>query len=141
MATITGRTEMAKAINLEGRKVMTFNLDKTPEYSRGSTAVVLNKSSNPRYNGMRTACTLGRDYDKAGDGVFYLANPGSMLTAEVSISTYLKFAENANAPAINEGDRCAVVVYSKLKNTIEVHTVIAGPVRSDCTPACRFVEE
>lgn len=137
MAILTGRTEMAKAINLEGRKVFTYNLDEKTKYARGSFASV----PSPAGRGVRVDCRISRDYQTQGDGIFYLSNMGSCLTDTADIEKYLRFAELAAAPAIAEGDRCAVVVYSKAEKTIEVHTLIAGRVQPRCSDVCLFTEE
>ena len=125
---LTDRSHKAVAMNLDGRKVLTLDLDilngEGSRYEAGSKAVILKHSSNPRYDGQRIHFHLGCGYQTADDGVFYLSEEMSGITSHDWWSDYTKFAEFANAPALEPGDRCAILCFSKRRNYTEVHTMV-----------------
>lgn len=124
---LTDRSHKAVAINLDGRKVLTLDLDVLetgPRYEAGSKAVVVWHNSNPRYDGRRHRYRVGCGYQTADDGVFYLYEEASCIHSSDFWSDYTEFAEFANAPALEHGDRCAILCFSKRRNYTEVHTVV-----------------
>lgn len=158
MAILTKRQDKAIAINALGRKVLMFNMagmeEKTYEdmvytdYARdaGSKAVVIKKSR--RYGDMRLRCTLERitsnrevDQWRGSGDYFYLGLECSCLKEADYWSDYTEFAEYANAPVIEEGDKCSILEYNPETGETAVHTVIARDVCPDYSTACRFEEE
>lgn len=158
MAILKKRQDKAIAINLLGRKVLTFNTEgseemtledmKWTDYSReaGSKACVLQKSR--RYGAMKLHCTLARvtsnrevDRWKGSSDYFYLASECACLKADDNWRDYLEFAEYANAPVIEEGDKCSILEYNPKTGETVVHTVIAREVTPGCITACHFEEE
>lgn len=125
---LTDRSHKAVAINLDSRKVLTLDLDihesERSNYEAGSKAVIIHRSKNPRYDGQREHCRLGYGYQTADDGVFYLSKESSCLSATDRWSDYVEFAIFANAPALEPGDRCAILCFSKRRNYTEVHTMV-----------------
>ncbi len=120
---LTERSHKAVAINLDGRKVLTYNLD-CKTYEAGCKCVTITKHKNPRYNGMRERHFLGRDKYDEGDGIFYLGGGGCGICADEHYTMFLEHAMYANSPAIEVGDRCAILCYSRQRNYTEVHTVV-----------------
>lgn len=160
MAVLTERSDKAIAINLFGRKVLMFDATgakkmelSTGEYimqypnNRGfGKANTIKKSS--RYGDMKRHCTVERITSnrpcdqKFGSGDwFYLSMNCSCLTAQDHYTDYIEFAEYANAPVIEEGDKCSILVVDRAKGTTEVHTVIARRVNGDYSDAGYFEEE
>lgn len=125
---LTDRSHKAVAINLDGRKVLTLDLDilngEGSQYEAGCKAVIVRHNSNPRYDGQRRHFRLGYGYQTEDDGVFYLSEEMVGITSHDWWSDYTKFAEFANAPALEPGDRCAILCFSKRRNYTEVHTVV-----------------
>ena len=119
---LTERKHKACALNLDGRKVLTYNTDKTDIHA-GSAVVKLMRSKNSRRDGLRCSMRLGRGYDSAKDGVFYLTANSFGLSGDDWWTDYVTFAEEANAPVAEPGDSFAILVYSPKKGTTEVHTV------------------
>lgn len=160
MAILTERTDKAIAINLLGRKVLMFdatgakkmelgNGEYTMQYpnKRGiGKANVIQKSG--RYGDFRKHCTVERvtsnravDQWKGLGDWFYLSTNCGCLTAQDHYTDYIEFAEYANAPVIEEGDKCSILVINREKGTTEVHTVIARGVSGDYSTAAHFEEE
>lgn len=125
---LTDRSHKAVAINLDGRKVLTLDLDilhgEGSRYEAGSKAAIIRHSNNPRYDGQRRHFRLGCGYQTAVDGVFYLSEEMVGITSNDWWSDYTEFAAFANAPALEPGDRCAILCFSKRRNYTEVHTVV-----------------
>lgn len=159
MAILTERQDKAIAINLDSRKVLTFNRSGAyplkinndilvMEYARdaGSKANVIHKSR--RYGDMKVHCTLGRctsnreiDFRKGSGDYFYLGSTGACLKADDHYTDYIEFAGYANAPIIEEGDRCAILEYNPETGRTEVHTVIARDVNGEYSTNAYFEEE
>ena len=123
---LTERKHKACAINLDGRKVLTYNLDKKSIYA-GSAVVKIGRSKNPRHDGLRYNMMLGRGYNTELDGIFYLDNCSTVISADDHWSKYIKFAEESNAPVAEPGDKFAILVYSPSTGATEVHTVTLLP--------------
>ena len=160
MAVLTERTDKAIAINLLGRKVMMFDatgakkmelseddyIIEYPNRRLSGKANTIKKSS--RYGDMKMHCTVERvtstreiDQWKGSGDWFYLSMNCTCLTAQDHYTDYVEFAEFANAPVIEEGDKCCILVIDRVKGTSEVHTVIARDVNGDYSTAAHFEEE
>lgn len=160
MAVLTERTDKAIAINLLGRKVMMFDATGAKKEELGNGEYIIEYPNNrgfgkantikktSRYGDMKRHCTVERvtstrevDRWKENDDWFYLSMNCSCLTAQDSYYDYIEFAEYANAPVIEEGDKCCILVIDRVKGTSEVHTVIARDVNGDYSTAAHFEEE
>ena len=158
MAILTERQDKAIAINLLGRKVLMFNVDGARimqneemawvDYATksGSKACVIKKSK--RYGDMRIDCTLERvtsnrevdQWNGSGDW-FYLSQECVCLSNRDHWSDYTNFAEFANAPVIEEGEKCSILEYNPKTGYTAVHSVIARGVDPNCSTVCKFEEE
>lgn len=131
---ITERTEMAKALNFGKYKVLEYDLDK----EEGSMAVVEEKTMN--YGTMRKGCKLYCGKIKEGDGIFWLMNSGTMLSAHVSVSDWRKSVTRANAPTIKEGDEIAILVFSDSMGVAFIRLVKALKPTPEYSTALEFVD-
>ena len=161
MAILKDRQDKAIAINLLGRKVLIFdatgaykselsNGDYHIEYPyrrrEAGKANTIRKSS--RYGNMKNHCTLSRvtstrevDQWRGSGDWFYLSSNCACLTADDHYTDYIEFAEFANAPIIEEGDKCSILVFDRNTGETEVHTVIAREVNGEYSTAAHFEEE
>ena len=160
MAVLTERSDKAIAINLLGRKVMMFDATGARKVELGNgeyyieypnrrvvgTANTIRKSS--RYGNMKNHCTLERvtstrevDQWRGSGDWFYLSSNCVGISAQDHYTDYIEFAQYANAPVIEEGDKCSILVFDREKGTTEVHTVIARGVNGDYSDAAHFEEE
>lgn len=129
---LTDKTDIAKALNFGKYPVLTFNLD-TKE---GSKARVRRTSYNGRESLVNV--TLNRDYEKEGDGIFYLSHSGTMLKAHYGWVDHLKSAEFANAPIIESDQDVAILNYSEKLDISFVIILNSGKVDGQYSDAARF---
>lgn len=129
---IMDRTEMAKALNFGKYKVLKYNFDE----DKGSVANIEYQSG--RYGIMKKSTTLYCGKITADDGIFYLLNSGTMISAHVGVYDWLKCADNANAPVIYEGDEVAILVYSEKFNVAYVRLVRALKPTPEYSTALAF---
>lgn len=116
---LTDGKDIAQALNFGKYKVLKYNLDE----NKGSTAKV--EKQTTRYGIQHHVGTLYRGKQTADDGIFYLINSTTMLTAGKSVQDYIKWADDANAPVIYEGDEVAILVYSESLGHVSVQLVKA----------------
>lgn len=129
---IMERTEMAKALNFGKYKVLKYNFDE----KKGSVANVEYQSG--RYGTMKKSATLYCGKITEDDGIFYLLNAGTMISARVGVDDWLKCVDNANAPVIYEGDEVAILVYSEEFNIAYVRLVRALKPTPEYSTALAF---
>jgi hypothetical protein len=154
---LTNRQHKAVAINLDNRKVMMFDATGANKRIIGSSDFIVDYPysreqgkariaiSTRRYGLMMHNCSLGRvtssrsvDQRNGQGDWFYLSANCVCVTFEERLSDYVEFAQYANAPVINESDRCAILVIDSNAGTSEVHTVKAVQVSES---GCYFEEE
>ena len=131
---LTERTEMAKALNFGKYKVLEYDLDK----EEGSMVVVEEHTRN--HGVLRKGCKLYCGKIKEGDGIFYLLNPGTMISAHVGISDWRKSVTRANAPTIEEGDEVAILVFSESIGISFIRLVKALKPTPEYSTALEFVD-
>ena len=132
MTILTDRKDIAQALNFGKYPVLSFNLDS----DKGCSAVVLENTRN--HGILRKGCSLYRGKITKDDGIFYLLTNPTIMSANISVNDYLKRVELANAPVINEGDVVAILIHSKLLNSVQVELVKAGKVTADYATAVTF---
>lgn len=131
---ITERTEMAKALNFGKYKVLEYDLDK----KEGSMAVVEEHTRN--HGVFRKGCKLYCGKIKEDDGIFWLLNSGTMLSAHVGVSDWRKSVTRANAPTIEEGDEVAILVFSESAGISFIRLVKALKPTPEYSTALAFID-
>ena len=124
---ITDRTEMAQALNFGKYKVLQLDLDT----NKGSRAGTTYASRN--HGEMRATGELRSGYEKKNDGILYISNDSTMLSATYSVDDFILDAEKANAPKIYKGDEVAVLCYSKKNDIAFVRLVVAVGIDPHCS--------
>jgi hypothetical protein len=135
MKMLTDRKEIAQALNFGKYPVLTWDLDE----NKGSKARVTKVST--RYGLMHYNCKLQKDYEKQGDGIFYLSKNATMLKGSYGVEDYLEDAEYANAPIIESNQEVAIFIHSKKCRVSMVLIVKAGKVSTDYSTATKFEAE
>lgn len=165
MAVLTERQDKAIAINLLGRKVLLFdetgkhswvcNSDdpnccgiitdykrNRDEYVRVPGKGAYAKFGDGRCSLMRTTSTRHIDLKDGMTDYFYLMSETVGISADDWYADYIRFAEKAKAPFIEEGDKVSIVVYDREKHAAEVHCVIAKNIGYSGYNTCGyFVDE
>ncbi len=163
MAILRDRQDKAIAINLLGRKVLTFDATRAsswycnsenPEYSGTITEYPSKDHDICRVHGKkdgyfwdaklyRVTSTRPNDRSKFGqDDYFYLMSGCCCLDNSDGWQKYVDFANIAKSQLIESEDKVSILVYDRTTNLTEVHCVIAKDVGYKGYSTCGyFVEE
>ena len=164
MAVLTQRNEKAIAINLLGRKVLTFDATgaKTDYYTGNGdpewAGEIVDYPSRfhdlcnvrGRKDGdiwhaslYRSTSTRPGDKDIYGQSDrFWLMSECVCIDNDDGWQKYVNFARRIQAPMIEEGDKVSILVFDKAVNWTEVHCVIAKNVGYNGYSTCgHFIDE
>jgi len=128
MKVLTDRRQVAEALNFGKYPVLWFDMDAR----KGSKAIVMSRK------GLRLRCELYNGYETDSDGVYYLLQGATVMSANHGLYDYLEDVEYANAPVIKNNATVVIVEFSRNTNTMRVILQNAGKVSPDYSTVARF---